>query len=280
MKAKDIFLLIIGIMLIYVYPIYSQEQAVKKLQLPTTPMKEDIVHLDLALKIASIEAQKEFGKGVAGEPIVGYDLNGSVRAYIVPFKIGGGVFPSEEEIIRQMNKAKQLLPEAKKELAKVREASLKRGGGKFEKKGDMVSLEKAPEWKQAEERVKELEKKSRAIGEYATIVVSARKDLAPVLEGCNSLPHYYTWKKLAEDKAKESLMSASVFLTRFYYGGPMDEIFEFESLTGDKIWIVMFPPRAVKPSKITAKKLEVTEEEKRWIQGKWSKVMEEVQNER
>lgn len=280
MKVDRIFYLSIVLMLICVSPVYSQEQSVVKLQLPAIPQEEDIVSLDLTHRIALNESQKRFGKGVIGKPIVGYDLNGSVRAYIVPFKIGGGVFPPEEEIIKQMNEAKQLLPEAKRELAKIREASLKRKKPMFEKRGDRVVSEKDPEWKQAEERIKELEDKCWGIGDFGTVVISGRKDLVPVLEFSNSLPYYYTYREPVEEKAKEALGSSSIFLTRFYYGSEMDQIFEFESPIGDKIWVAIFPLRVVILSEITAKKLEVTEEEKRWIQRKWSEVLKEVQNEK
>ena len=279
MGIRKIFYPLLGVIPLSIYLTYSQKQPVEKIQLPVIPQREDIVSSDLACKIASVEVQKKFGKGVMGNLIVAYDLNGSVRAYIVPFKMGADVFPPEEEIIRQMKEAKRLLSETKKELAKIRETSLKKKA-EFKKTGDRVFLEKNPDWKRAEERVKEMENKCWGIGEYATIIVSGRKDLAPILKFSNTLPYYYTYRKLAEERAKELVKASSTLLTCFYYGGSVDQIFEFKSSTGEKVWIAMFPLRVVKLGEIITKKLEVTEEEKKWIQEKWDRVMQEVQNEK
>lgn len=68
---------------------------------------------------------KRFGNGVIGAPIIGYDLNGNISAYIVPYRIGKSVFPTEVEIIRNLNEAKRLVPDVQAELARIRESSLK-----------------------------------------------------------------------------------------------------------------------------------------------------------
>ncbi len=262
--------------------LYSQSQKVSKIILPTQPSKEDIVDVDLARKIAEVFAQEKFGPGVIGQPIVGYDLNGNVRAYIVPYKIGQGVFPSEAEIIRNINEAKQLVLDAESELARIRELSLKSKIEeiKFEKQGDRLILRKNTEWAEAEKKVENIKNKCWGIGEYATIIVSARKDLVPILGYSNTLPYYFTYREVTEQMAKKALDVNDISLVRFYYGSNLDQIFEFTSPSEEKIWIVIFPPRVVKPGEIIPKELEVTEDEQKWIKQKWDEILKEVQNEK
>lgn len=262
--------------------LYPQEQKVAKIPLPTKPHKEDIVSSDLACRFASITAQKRFGAGVIGEPIIGYDLNGNIRAYIVPYRIGKSVFPTEVEIIRNLNEAKRLVPDAQVELARIRESSLKSKTEeiKFEKQSDRLILIKKTEWAEAEKKVEDTKNKCWGIGEYATIIVSARKDLVPILGFSNTLPYYFTYQEITEQMAKEALSADNVSLVRFYYGGNLDQIFEYESASGQKIWIAIFPPRVIKPGEIFPKELEVTEDEQKWIRQKWDEMLKEVQNEK
>lgn len=270
------------IILLLAYPLYSEEKNAPKIMLPEMPQRQDIVDLSLAQKIALKEAQKKFGEIVLREPIIGYSLNGSIAVYIFPFKIGGGMFPTDEEILKELDQAKQSLPAAEAKLAKIRHTILteRHDEVRFETKGDRAYVKKPVEWESAEQNVKNLENKCWGIGEYGTVIVSARKDLAPILDFSNGLPYYYTYRKIAEDKAKEALMTPAVSLTKYYFGSVFDQTFEFQASTGEKIWIVMFPLRVIKPNEIKTKRLQSTAEEKKWVEQKWNKMIEEVQNEK
>jgi len=249
---------------------------------------ENLVPKKLAEKIATVEHQKMWGKGVCGRTIVCYDLDGSVIAYIVPYKIGADRFPSDDEIRQQILDARKLLERAKRELARIRERAVRNGSFEIEKSGENVFLKKSPEWEEAEKRLRELRNKCWGIGEYATIVISARKNLAPILQISNGLPAYYTWGIMAEEKAKESLKSSSVRLTKVFFGPPMDQMFEFEA-NGKKIWVRLFPLKVISPGGIrkierpivlkseseTAK--QALEKEAVWVQEKWRKVLREVE---
>jgi hypothetical protein len=70
-----------------------------------------------------------------------------------------------------------------------------------------------------------------------------------------------------------------IILFRFYYGGDLDQIFEFQSPRGNKVWVAIFPPRVVKPGEITPREIMLTEEQREEIQRKWEEIMKEVKNE-
>lgn len=99
--------------------LYPQEQKVVKIPLPQKPREENIVNLDLAKKVGLITAQKKFGEGVIGEPIIGYDLNGNIKAYIVPFIIGESRFPPEADIIKDLNEARHFFPRQRRNSQKL-----------------------------------------------------------------------------------------------------------------------------------------------------------------
>lgn len=280
---KKLFVGLVGLSLIFVVALAgAQERSVSKITLPDSPQEENIVDVQLSQRIALSEARKRFGEVTLRKPIVGYSLNGSIRAYIFPFRLGSGTFPSDEEILERIDNAKQMVQQAKANLAKVRHIALteKKNEIRVETKGNRSYIVKTPEWEYAEQNLTDIEHKCWGTGVYGTIIVSARRDLAPVVGGSNGLPYYYTYRKIAKDKAKESLSTSFVSLNKYYFDGDMDQIFEFQSPTGEKIWIVMFPFRVVKPGEIKIKRLQVTEEEKKWIEQKWNKITREVQNEK
>jgi hypothetical protein len=253
------------------------------IKLPIEPDSTEIVSLELASQISFFRATKEFGNSIViADPIICYDLFGSRRSYIFTVKLESGNFPSKKEILKDLCEARQLLPEVRKELAKVRELSLneKRENITFRKDGDRYVLIKNPEWDNAEKRLREIENQMWGIGKYATIVVSARKDIAPILEVSNTLPYYYTYRDMAEKMAQKELSTSAVSLKCFYYESSLDQIFEFESSDNRKVWIGIFPPRIVIPGKILATEMYVTEEEKRWIEEKWQRMMEDIRNEK
>lgn len=266
---KKIYIVFIVIGVFSTQSVYPQGQTANKIQLPMIPKTQDVVPVDLAYEIAIKKAQERFGEGTAGEPIIGYDLNGNVRAYIVPYRIGDTEFPTEKQIFEDMNEARQLIPQAKKQLAEVRETSLGKQSPKLLNVGEREFLVRNLEWKQVEQRLKDLEYRCWGIDDYGYVTVSGRKDLVPILEFSNTLPYYYTYRTFAEEKAKESLGCISVSLSRFYYGGSLDQIFEFQSPTGRRIWVAFFPMRVVEPGENALGMLEIAEAEKVWINEKW-----------
>ena len=278
MSYVRVFCFTVGIILICVTFAYSQEREVEKYPLPPKPREEDVVGVDMAQKIASVFAEEQFGPGAMSEPMIGYSPNGSIMAYIFILAIKKDKFPTEAEIRRELSEARQLLPKAKAELAKIRETSLRSGKAELERRGNVPFLKKNTEWEEAEERVRDIENECCGVRRYGTVITSARKDLAPVLTCSNTLPYYYIYREVAEKMAKAEL-GANISLLRYLYVGSLDQGFVFETSVGDRISILMFPFRAAEPGEITTVKLEVTAEERTWIRQKWDEAMKEVQRE-
>ncbi len=245
-----------------------------KIALPATPESRDIVPIELARQIAQGEIDAHFGEGALRDLIPAYDLNGSIRAYLFVAHLGASTFPNDSEILRDLRDARQALPAARERLAQAREASTKAPLSQGEEPSGVPR--RSPEWRQAEEVVRQLEKRSWGTDEYATVIVSARRDLAPVQTYGNGLPYYYTWRDRAEEMAAESLGS-QVTLSRFYFGGSLDQAFEFESRGGAKVWAVVFPPRLAAPGSVTALPLKVTAEEQAWVREAWETKIREVE---
>jgi len=121
------------------------------------------------------------------------------------------------------------------------------------------------------------------------LIVSAHKDFAPILLSSNGLPTYYTWRTSAEEKAKEVLNTSSLQLTRFFFGPPANQMFEFEG-NGKKIWVKLFPLKVYLPGEIkkiqkaeiskNEKVLKALDQEKQWVNEKWNEILKEVQNEK
>ena len=274
------------ILALFIVRAFSQDKPEK----PTANMNiEKLVSMDLAEKIAKNEHYKKRGKGVRGKTTVAYNLDESVIAYIVPYKIGEDSFPSDEEIMQEILEARLQLVEAKKELAKIREECLAKGNVEMIEEGERARIVKPQDWLQAEEKVQELRNKCWGIGRYATLIISATKNLAPILQGSNGLPAYYTWRMAAEEKAKEALNTPSVHLTKVFFNPPMDQMFEFEA-NGKKVWVRLFPLRVYSPGEVKkverAKALakeevqQALKNEEAFVKKKWEEVLREVQNEK
>ena len=228
----------------------GQETVPPRTELPQVPNQQDVVSPDMAQEIAVMEAKGLFGAGAISEPIIGYDLAGGIRAYTFVIAVGSATFPADRAILSELQDARNAIPEAKEAVALAREEWIASGGNvTTQQVGQKQLLRRGLPWEQAQARLRQVEELSTGTGKYATVVVSARKDLAPIMTSGNGLPPYYTWRDRAEAMAADSLR-APVRLTRLIIGGPLDQIFEFESLAGAKVWVVLFPPRIAVPGSI------------------------------
>lgn len=253
----------------------AQTAELAKVALPLTPESRDVVPAELARQIAQCEIEAHFGKGALCEPVLAYDLNGSIRAYLFVAHLGESSFADDSEILRDLRDARQALPAARKRLAQIEGAATEEPPAQGEDSSSRSR--KSAEWQQAERIVRELEKRSWGTDEYATVIVSARRDLAPVQSYGNGLPYYYTWRDRAQEMAAESLGSP-VTLARFYFGGSLDQAFEFESPAGERVWVVAFPPRLAEPGSLTPRVIKMTAEEQAWVSEAWETTLRDVRS--
>ncbi|MEZ5064157.1 MAG: FlgD immunoglobulin-like domain containing protein [bacterium] len=227
---------------------------VPKFVLPLLPSPEDEVSLDTARRIAVFEIESRFGKAAFRDAILGYDLGGSIRAYLFVARIGADVFPADDAILEDLG-------EARRELAAIRAAAGPRD---------------RPDRRDAPAAVRRVARRVFGTDEYATVVVSARRDLAPVQTLGNGLPYLYTWRARAEEMAAQEL-GEPARLARFYFGGSLDQILEFESPSGGRVWVVLFPPRVATPGSILPRAIEVTADEQVWVRQAWDEELAAVQ---
>jgi hypothetical protein len=241
---------------------------------------------DLALLLANNAAKKVYGSFAAATPIPTYDLDGSVRAYLVVCKRGDGPFPDVTTILNELQQARDLLPIAKRDLAKAREAALE------QIRSNPLQTEKptsasTPEWDAAAKRLKTISDACWGIGQYQSYFVSASKDTAPYLETIDGLPSYYTFQTEAVRAATAETVILPK-LERFYYGSAGDQMFEF-SAAEKTTWVRLFPIRKVKsgPLQKTTQPVGTEEQnkskeaalqiEREWVKAKWKEVLREVQ---
>jgi len=205
------------------------------LGLPSADRKvEKAVALEVVRKVALKKAKEVWGTVAQGPELAGCDLNGKVIVYIIPFRIGIGPFPDYEEIMEGVRESRRYYAEGLQELREQPEKE---------------PLALKPDTKTSEKHNLGKDKRSGK-GEYGTVVVWARSDWFPIPEYSECLPRYYTTGDLAQEKAQTVLGRGSIRLTRIYYAGPLDQLYEFTQ--GDRTILVdPFSLKIYSPEEIT-----------------------------
>ncbi len=212
---------------------------------PTANLEvENTVPFDLVEQIALKKAQGLWGPGALGEPLLCADDDGDIVAYMFPFATGKEVFPTYEEILQGVKEGRRLAEEGLEAMSEAERSAIyqiveQEMQDLVETGTDAVALQQitSPEEMEemltasAEKRAKRLgQEKSFGVGEYGTVVVSARYDRFPIPVCWGYLPHYYTMGDLALEKAGETLGSSNAVLTRSYFLGlGHGQWFEFAS---------------------------------------------------
>jgi|GEM_PF-3926623 len=162
------------------------------------------VSYDVAEVVAFLFAQSLSAGGVPGPTITYNGVDGEPAVYMFVFSLKDDTFPRKSQILKSVSQGWELYALGKRE-------------GEKEK----ISLGKQMITQQ---------------GDFLTIVVSARKQLGPVVEYFYGLPLHYTAREKASELAKDELSSDRVTLSQYIYGSPFDVWFEFKS-GGQKTYV-------------------------------------------
>ncbi|MGB8656664.1 MAG: dockerin type I repeat-containing protein [Candidatus Zixiibacteriota bacterium] len=157
----------------------------------------ELVPHDLAEKTASLFAGNLSSSAAPGPSVIYNGVDGQPAAYVFVYSLKDKVFPDEKQILSSVSQGWEYYDQGMKEGDQSK-ASI----GKKTMTGE---------------------------GDFLTIVVSARKQIGPVVEYFYGLPWHYTAKAKASDLAKKKLSSDQVTLSQYIYASPFDLWFEFES---------------------------------------------------
>ncbi len=157
----------------------------------------ELVSYDVAEKVAFIFAQNLSIRGASGPTITYNGVDGKPAVFMFVFSLKDVTFPDEPQILKRVSQGWELYERGKREGEKEKISSGKQ----------MITQE----------------------GDFLTIVVSARKQLGPVVEYFYGLPLHYTAKEKASELAIDKLSTDYVTLSQYIYGSPFDVWFEFKS---------------------------------------------------
>jgi len=157
----------------------------------------ELVPYDVVQKTAFLFAQSLSVGGASGPTITYNGVDGKPAVYMFVFSLKDDTFPDESQIQKSVSLGWGLYEQGLKEGEKE----------KINLGKQMITGE----------------------GSYLTIVVSARKQLGPVVEYFFGLPLHYTAKEKALDLAVDKLSSNQVILSQYIYASPFDVWFEFKS---------------------------------------------------
>jgi hypothetical protein len=215
----------------------------------------DLVPFEVVRKIALHTAKERWGTVNPGIPIPCSDEDGSIVAYMWPFRIGKELFPGYHEIMQGLKKGRalagqiehgsfqetfsgeQVFPGTPNGTAAQENAGEKTGLSP----GSGPSATAIPKQESAAQSVSQKEMLVRAkmmaigSGEYGTVYVSARYDEFPVPLVSYYLSPYYTTGDLAVGEAQKALQTtapAVMRLVRYYFLGRRGQYFEFDSGAG------------------------------------------------
>jgi hypothetical protein len=213
---------------------------------------DNLVPINIVNRIALQKAQELWGQVTPGEPIACSDQDGNISTYMCPFRIGGGPFPSYEQIMQGVEEGRSLVKEVEEDFfnqpSQAVEVSDNQTGseresyqrdaendapndyaGNSELGGGNTTEQPIESAGQSyQEALKEAKEIELGIGEYGTIYVSARYDLFPIPLCSHYLSPYYLSGDLAQEKAR-NLLGEDSTLTRYYFLGRFGQYFTFSS---------------------------------------------------
>jgi hypothetical protein len=264
MKLSVLYRILIGCLLMGIFHLPTSgtvpaEASDYLLSMPSANYNLDpdlLVPMEVVEQVALKKAQELWSQVTPGEPIPTCDENGDIVAYMCPFYIGSGAFPSYEQIMegvkegRDQVKAVQIgffnLGSTENSRSDSDTAHIeRRAGGDDASTTDTAdskpSRMTAPkqlssnEGESYQEALKAAKEKELGIGEYGTIYVSARYDRYPIRLCSHYLSPFYFRGDLAQENAAAALGSEP-HLSRYYFLGFRGQYFEFVS--GQKKTIV------------------------------------------
>ncbi len=231
---------------------------------------EVFIDANTARKIAKLELSRRYGYGTLSAPIVGYDIDGTVNSYMFIMKLGALTFPADSMILKEIRMAKDSIYYYRKLLTKANENF-------FDSLKDTPKSILIPSSiRYFRNKLIHFIKTRWGAEKYATIVISAKKDRAPVLTFSKHLPFYYTYRDKLIELATKYLGNSNMHLSRFYFDWVLDEIFEFEDSFGERVWVRMFPIRIININELKSKRFVPTEREKQWILKKWEEELTDI----
>lgn len=218
--------IVFGISILFLFQTTAFSQTEATGQSANIKDKENFVSVSLAQKIAKDFAEEHFKIKVSlGEPILGYWPTGELSAYIFPVRLSDEPFPGRDFVLNELKVKRNMLERLSSGKEQI-------SGEEFNKK------------------FTKLQEERYGLGKYATVVVSARKDLAPIRQLSNTLPRVITIFDEAMKKAKEELKSDNVQAGRLFYVGALDQLLEFKS-EKDTICIDLFGFRILRPEEVS-----------------------------
>jgi hypothetical protein len=200
----------------------------------------ELVSYDVAERVAFLFAQSLSVRGAPGPTITYNGVDGKPAVYIFVFSFKDVSFPDESHILKSVSQGWELYQRGQRE-GEMEEIDL----GK-----QMISQQ----------------------GNFLTIVVSARKQLGPVVEYFFGLPLHYTAREKASLLAKEKLSSDQVTLSQCIYGSPFDVWFEFKSVDRKTYVSPFFFSTHSEDEIFVSYQIELTPMQKEKIKDDWEKV--------
>jgi len=188
-------------------------------------------------KIALRQAKEVWGEVTPGPEIPCRDANGDTLTYMFVFRMGGGRFGKYSEILDRVKTGRKLYEEGVKEMRKLppsapppalTAAGASSGAQQTPPLPPPALQQPSPELLKAQGKFQAGKKMKWGIGEYGTLVVSARNDLIPIPERIHGLPEFFTKLDLLRDKSRE-VLGGDPRLTGIYYVAPGEQWFEFSS---------------------------------------------------
>lgn len=199
-----------------------------------------LVPKSTALSIAKLKAQEVWGDVTVGNPLLAYDFSGEPSVYIIPIQLGKEKFPDDEIVLKELRDSHTEFKKAARECSIIRDrlssAIENNESGNLNDDGEENTLKSLKrELEKAEAKLKAARNGLWGVGQYGFIAVSASFGMLPIQEYSNSLPSYFTRRDFTTSKVVKEFSTKNE-LTRVYYEGPMDQMFEYTA-GNEKIWI-------------------------------------------
>jgi hypothetical protein len=221
------------------FPAYASKGQ-HSVPLTQTEDSGEIVDFQLAKLAASSFAVGLSVHGQLGPVYTYYGVDGKPSVYAFVFSLKETPFPSENEILKMVASGWEVYQQSKAI-------------------GD-------------QEGIKSAKKMITREGDFLTIVVSARKELGPIVEYFYGLPLHYSAKEKALKIALDNMGKEKAGLSQVIFCSPFDIWFEFAS-GGQRTYVSPFYFTTNTAEEIfLAYPLEITEEQKEKIKSDWERI--------
>jgi len=187
------------------------------------------------VRVATEKARQKWGEVTLGPVIPCVDPFGKTAVYYVCFRLGKSGFPDFDIVLDSVLEGRKLRQEGLRELERM-------GAPPTPVPPEILAQGRAvPQGKSV--KYEEGRRKAWGIGEYGTVLVSARYSMLPIPEYFEGLPRFFTLAdSLAEVARSETGTEAE--LARIVFLGRLDQIYEFRGR--DRIvYVDPFPCRPV-----------------------------------